>query len=166
MTPKPLFKPYPPIWIGGRTEFALRRVARYGDGWLAGSVTTTEVARCVELLQGYIAESGRDIEADHYGAILPVYLADSKEEALQRVPATANRTRPDVASIDQLGAFGTADDILARIGEYVEAGLSKFVLRPLCSEEESSRATQSPRGARGGTHKYPRPARVLLTILT
>ncbi len=138
VTPKPLFKPYPPIWIGGRTEFALRRVARYGDGWLAGSVTTTEVARCVELLQGYIAESGRDIEADHYGAILPVYLADSKEEALQRVPATANRTRPDLASIDQLGAFGTADDILARIGEYVEAGLSKFVLRPLCTEEESS----------------------------
>jgi probable F420-dependent oxidoreductase len=32
--PKPLQKPHPPIWIGGHSGPALRRVAEVGDGWM------------------------------------------------------------------------------------------------------------------------------------
>lgn len=32
--PHPLQKPYPPIWVGGHSRAALRRTARFGDGWL------------------------------------------------------------------------------------------------------------------------------------
>ena len=31
--PRPLSRPHPPIWIGGNTSAARRRVAEYGDGW-------------------------------------------------------------------------------------------------------------------------------------
>jgi probable F420-dependent oxidoreductase len=34
--PKPVQTPYPPIWVGGFSDGALRRVARYGDAWHAG----------------------------------------------------------------------------------------------------------------------------------
>jgi probable F420-dependent oxidoreductase len=31
--PHPVSRPHPPIWIGGNTAAARRRVAEYGDGW-------------------------------------------------------------------------------------------------------------------------------------
>ena len=31
--PRPLRSPHPPIWVGGRSEAAMRRAVRYGDGW-------------------------------------------------------------------------------------------------------------------------------------
>jgi probable F420-dependent oxidoreductase len=31
--PRPVSQPHPPIWIGGNTAAARRRVATYGDGW-------------------------------------------------------------------------------------------------------------------------------------
>ncbi len=34
-SPKPAQKPYPPLWIGGRSASAYRRVARFGDGFHA-----------------------------------------------------------------------------------------------------------------------------------
>jgi probable F420-dependent oxidoreductase len=33
LTPEPIQKPHPPIWLGGFTPAALRRAARYGDGF-------------------------------------------------------------------------------------------------------------------------------------
>ena len=40
--PKPVQKDLPPLWIGGRSEPALRRVARVGDGWLVSQATPSE----------------------------------------------------------------------------------------------------------------------------
>ncbi len=134
--PKPLFRPFLPIWIGGRTEYALKRVARVGDGWLASSVTPQEVARSVTAIKENLVSYGRSIENDHYGVMLPVYLSGSKVEALSHLPAGVGRARTDVP-IEEYGAFGTAEDIHARIKEYIEAGASKFVLRLTCTEHES-----------------------------
>jgi alkanesulfonate monooxygenase SsuD/methylene tetrahydromethanopterin reductase-like flavin-dependent oxidoreductase (luciferase family) len=33
ITPEPIQRPHPPIWIGGFTQAALRRAVRYGDGF-------------------------------------------------------------------------------------------------------------------------------------
>ena len=47
MEPKPPQGRRLPVWIGGNSDRALRRVAEYGDGWLATAITDPDVAaRC------------------------------------------------------------------------------------------------------------------------
>src|ERR1044071_5874196 len=45
MEPKPPQGRHLPIWIGGNSEAALRRVGRFGDGWLARRVQEADHAK-------------------------------------------------------------------------------------------------------------------------
>ncbi len=72
LNPLPLQRPIP-IWMGGESEAALRRVARLADGWMAGGTLRTPTARLPERpggypamvarLRQYASEAGRDPRA-------------------------------------------------------------------------------------------------------
>ena len=49
-----------PIWIGGRADVLLRRVARLGDGWFPQGRPDDQMREILERLRGYIREAGRD----------------------------------------------------------------------------------------------------------
>jgi len=49
-----------PIWIGGKTEIALRRAARLGDGWMGTGETLEESLPLIDRLQELRKEYGRD----------------------------------------------------------------------------------------------------------
>ena len=132
--PRPVFKPLPPMWIGGRTPAAWRRVAAVGDGWLTSSVTPEEAREGVAAIKSDLSHNGRTIDDDHYGIILPAYLAGSVQEAQER-SVRARRSRPDIP-FEAYAALGAAQDIRSRLGEYVDAGVTKFVLRLACPEPE------------------------------
>src|SRR5262249_26340819 len=63
--PRPLQTPHPPIWVGGHSRAALRRVARYGDGWFphrGGPVdlSPAEVAASLNFIRQEAVRLGRD----------------------------------------------------------------------------------------------------------
>jgi probable F420-dependent oxidoreductase len=54
--PKPVQQPHPPIYLGGESPAALRRLAKYGDAWLPRAHTPpAEIVRVRE----WLAEQGR-----------------------------------------------------------------------------------------------------------
>ncbi len=59
-SPLPLQKPHPPLYVGGNSEGALRRVARFGDGWHATGTSVDAFRQGVDTLRRFWAESGRD----------------------------------------------------------------------------------------------------------
>ncbi len=120
-----------PVWFGGRSEAAYRRVGRSGDGWLASFLTTDEFAQGAAAIRRHAAAANRAIDDDHYGVILTTCVARSKDEAAELAGPYLRRFRPDVPT-EAVSIFGTAEDCARRIAAYLEAGASKFVLRPAC----------------------------------
>ncbi len=133
--PRPVQKPGPPIWIGGRSEAALRRTGRLGDGWLPSAITPEEGGSGIAAIRRYAAEFEREVPEDHYGVSIQCTIADSREGAVRlAAPYFASR-RQDVAP-EAYCIFGTGEDIIGRLKEYEAAGITKFVLGPVCPPEE------------------------------
>jgi len=124
--------PLPPrpldIWLGGRAPAGLRRVGRLADGWLGSLVTPDEAADARAQIERAAAEAGREIEDDHYGTNIAVLAPDASEADVAAARERVARRRPDLdpACIVPRG-WGAARD---RVRRYVDAGLTKFVVRP------------------------------------
>lgn len=57
--PRPVQKPYPPIIVGGMSRYGARRAVRHGNGWYGFLPDLAATARCIEWIQGYIADGER-----------------------------------------------------------------------------------------------------------
>jgi probable F420-dependent oxidoreductase len=57
--PKPARGPRLPVWVGGRSEAAMRRAARFGDAWHPSHLTCDELRRRVPGLHAACEEAGR-----------------------------------------------------------------------------------------------------------
>ena len=130
--PKPVQDPLP-LWIGGSSPAAIRRTARIGTGWLAGIQTPAQVAPVVEAIAKQAEAAGRRIDADHYGAGFGFRFGSWDEPIVERSAGLFRRLgRMDPR--DYL-AVGDAGAILSRAREYQAAGISKFILRPVASDD-------------------------------
>ena len=58
--PRPIQKPHPPIWVGGESTPALRRVAAFGNGWHCGLVLPERIPGLLDRIRSLMDEAGRD----------------------------------------------------------------------------------------------------------
>jgi probable F420-dependent oxidoreductase len=120
--------PTPPkpidIWTGGSAPGAFRRAGRLADGWLGSFLTPHESRAAREAIQAAAADAGREIEPDHFGISLAVATDGIPDE----LTAAVRQRRPG-ADPAALVAPGWPD-ARRMIEEYVDAGLTKFVIRP------------------------------------
>lgn len=121
------------IWVGGSGERALRRAGRLADGWLASFLTPGQAAAGRTAIAAHAAEAGREIEADHYGTSLAVAATEIPAAAIDAIA----RRNPgaDPAEIVPVG-WTAARDLIER---FVEAGITKFVVRPAAPVSSAGR---------------------------
>jgi probable F420-dependent oxidoreductase len=118
-----------PMWIGGSSEAAIKRTARVGTGWQAGPETPEVVGEVIAGIKAGLLETGRTIEEDHYGAAFAFRFGGPDDPGVAKVMEHYRaRTGRDPRN---MFAMGDAEVILQRLNDYVAAGASKFILRPV-----------------------------------
>jgi len=133
IAPKPV-QPDLPMWIGGSSDAAIRRTAKYGTGWQGGGETLEDAGRVVAAIKKAVVEAGRSIDEDHYGAAFPFYFGSPSDSLVTgAMAAYAKRTGRDASSYF---AIGDAQLIRERVAAYVAVGIEKFILRPVGTGDE------------------------------
>ncbi len=141
MQPPPRQPGGPPIWFAGRSDSALRRVGRIGDGWLS-YVVTPEMYRDNLAKIGAAADAaGRTPARFGSGHLLFTRIDDSYEKALDAATATLSvRYAMDFRKAAQrYCALGKAAEVAARIREFHAAGVRHVLLDMLGPYEERDR---------------------------
>ncbi|MEU3270029.1 TIGR03854 family LLM class F420-dependent oxidoreductase [Saccharomonospora sp. NPDC006951] len=122
-------KPAKPLdlWLGGAAPEGLRRVGRYADGWLASFITPTAAELGRRTIETAAEEAGREIEDDHYGLTFAIAFGEIPERLLAFAAARSGKADPrELIAVGWQGAR----ELIER---HIDAGLSKFVLRPASS---------------------------------
>jgi probable F420-dependent oxidoreductase len=133
--PRPVQQPLP-VWIGGNSEAAMRRAARLGDGWIPSFITPERFGVGVAAVARLAAEAGREVPVDHYGVLVYFHLDADPGRARTAAAPFIPRGRVDDATLAACTAFGPAALVCERLEQYIAAGASKFILRPMCGPEQ------------------------------
>lgn len=118
----------PEVWLGGMAAGELRRCGRLGEGWLPSFMTPAEVADGRVVLEEAATAVGREVDPEHYGALVQYARRELPARALEAV--TRRRAKLPEAPLDQLVPVGLPA-VRRLLERFVEVGFSKFVLLPV-----------------------------------
>ena len=137
MEPKPVQRPAPPIWFGGRSDGALRRAVQHGDGWMgAGSSSTDEFRSGAQRIRQFLEEAGRDPATFAISKRVYVAIDGDRQRAERRVADWFGHLYGDPTIGPRTAVYGPAAACSARIDEVVDAGAQHILLNPMFDVEE------------------------------
>ncbi|GAA1904211.1 LLM class flavin-dependent oxidoreductase [Williamsia serinedens] len=112
------------LWMGGRSQTELRRVAKLSDGWLASFATPLQTRNSIAFIVNQAAEMGREFDKEHFGLLLPY-------GRLSRSAAIADLLDHAYPGIDPDELCPVGVDALRRVLDgHAKAGVTKFILVP------------------------------------
>ena len=131
LLPRPVQTPYPPIWIAGRSEAAMKRAALQGDGWYPYLFTARRLKATNDKIKEIALDAGRDLSNFHWGLNQPTAISEDSNEALklaienvgQRY-VTPERSAEDLAKA--LCVTGTPQECILAIENRIDAGVRDF----------------------------------------
>ena len=139
--PKPRQKPHPPLWFGGNSHTAMRRVAHDGTGWMPWLITPDELPDRLGLLHqlpGY----GKNGEVDIWFPPSPIRIREDNHEL------TADKPQD---------SFSSPQEVIDAIGRLRDMGVTwTGIPYPRPRSDQSHRAPRTPPvGRRDSTASVP-----------
>ena len=118
-----------PILVGGRSDAAIRRAGRLGDGWLGIWCSPGRFAAAVEAAGDEAARVHRPDPPIRHAMQVWCGFADSREAARARLaPAMEGFYHLPFDRFEKYCPYGTPEDVAAFLAPYVPAGCTEFNL--------------------------------------
>jgi probable F420-dependent oxidoreductase len=137
MEPKPFQKPCPPIWFGGSHPSAVRRAARYADGFFgAGSQPTAQFASQVQVVRDALAEGGRSDSGFRIAKRVYIAVDNDTGRARQRISEALEKLYGyfGVHGMESVAVFGPPEECVKGLADVAGAGAELIQLNPLFDE--------------------------------
>jgi probable F420-dependent oxidoreductase len=124
----------PPIWIGGNSHSAIRRAVKY-DTWFPTDPSVEEISKGIIELTRLVKTAEKPMTAAHIYFIVEDTLAEAERSAT----FLGKQTGETIDQIEKWAITGDPETAKRRMRNYVEAGVSYFVLSlPLTSNYDAS----------------------------
>jgi alkanesulfonate monooxygenase SsuD/methylene tetrahydromethanopterin reductase-like flavin-dependent oxidoreductase (luciferase family) len=127
-----------PLIVGGRSDAAVRRAGRLGDGWLGIWVSPRRFAAVVHQICEEAAAAGRD--PNSFKHAINVWCGfTTKREAARSLLATGMQTfyRMPFEPFERYSPYGTPEEVAEFLRPYIEAGCSTFNVIPCAEDDET-----------------------------
>ena len=136
--PKPVQKPGPPIWVGGRSDAALARAGRQGDGWVSYVVQPERYAQSLAKIRQAAEQAGRRLDGFETGHLTFITVGRDFEAAERTwVRILSRRYAQDFGPLARkYGVIGTPAQCAEQIERFKQAGCRYFVLNAICDPAE------------------------------
>jgi alkanesulfonate monooxygenase SsuD/methylene tetrahydromethanopterin reductase-like flavin-dependent oxidoreductase (luciferase family) len=128
-----------PIIVGGRSDAAIRRAGRLGDGWLGIWNSPRRFAAAVEMAALEAASTGRADPPRRHAMQVWCGLADSRQAARGCLaPAMEAFYQLPFERFERYCPYGTAEDVAEFLAPYVAAGCTEFNLIPQSPDRDQA----------------------------
>jgi alkanesulfonate monooxygenase SsuD/methylene tetrahydromethanopterin reductase-like flavin-dependent oxidoreductase (luciferase family) len=136
--PKPVQTPGPPIWIGGRSDAALARAGRVGDGWLSYVVQPERYAQSLDKIRTAAQGAGRALDGFVAAHLAFVTVGRDYEAARNTwVRLLSKRYAQDFGPMAQkYGIIGTPEQCAEQIERFRGAGCGYIVVSVVADPAE------------------------------
>ena len=118
-----------PIWICGKGEAAIRRVVRYGEGFLPAGLSLEGYRERLPMLEHALAEASRPRADVICGLETFVVVRRDANEALRDATSTLVYWYKDLEAGRLCNMVGTPDMVVEQIRAYVDIGVRHFELK-------------------------------------
>jgi probable F420-dependent oxidoreductase len=136
MEPKPVQKPYPPVWFGGSAPAGMRRAVRHGDGFMgAGSQTPVQFAEQVKVVREELSAQGREPDTFRIGKRIYIHVDDDAARGRQRLEDALTRHYGRGGWSEHIFA-GPAEDCVAGVRAVADAGAELILLNPMVDDAQ------------------------------
>ena len=150
LTPRPTQRPHPPIWVAGRKDAAMRRAARYGDGWLPYFYSPERYRDSARKIVRFAEESERRLSGFQwaffpYIAIYPT-VEEAASVAAEELGGQYLYGGDFIDIVRRYCILGPVEQCVKRLMEYVDAGARHIVFSPVCRREDRARHAEAIMG--------------------
>jgi alkanesulfonate monooxygenase SsuD/methylene tetrahydromethanopterin reductase-like flavin-dependent oxidoreductase (luciferase family) len=130
-----------PIVVGGRSDAAVRRAGRLGDGWLGIWNSARRFGEVVEIIADEADRAGRDNPPTRHAMQVWCGIGDTKERARAHIaPAMEAFYQIPFERFEKYSPYGTPEDVAGFLAPYVDAGCTTFNLLPQADDRGSALA--------------------------